>query len=312
VTGYFISPSIIIGSDTMIDANNYPNMFLVKCNATGNALWANAYGGTASELGLSVSTDFSGNSYVTGYYDSPAVTFGSYTLSNAGNKDIFIMKSGPNGNVNWVLQGAGQGNDRGWSVAVNGNSDLFVFGDFGYQMQDTLTFGTTSLYPPAGSLDPMFIAKFDTTGVLLCSTTLPTGGTLGGGIAAGLHDHVFMAGGANQSPFIVGNDTLQGALGPYIFTVGWSCDVIDDVQAPDVITDAVDVFPNPFREELNVSIGENQDAEIILYDVLSHEVCRVKFHGSMTLPAEQLSRGIYLYEVQTADGKISRGKVIHQ
>jgi len=43
-------------------------------------------------MGRSVAADISGNVYVTGTFNSPAITFGSNTLTNAGAVNVFIAK----------------------------------------------------------------------------------------------------------------------------------------------------------------------------------------------------------------------------
>jgi len=57
-----------------------------------NYLWAKSAGGTFDDKGFSCSTDASGNIIATGYFDSPSITFGSTTLTNAGGDDMFIVK----------------------------------------------------------------------------------------------------------------------------------------------------------------------------------------------------------------------------
>jgi hypothetical protein len=71
-------------------------MYVVKYDASGNVLWAKSStgGGTSSDLANSVAVDGSGNSYIAGYYSSPTIQFGSTTLTNAGNDDMYIAKLG--------------------------------------------------------------------------------------------------------------------------------------------------------------------------------------------------------------------------
>jgi hypothetical protein len=57
-----------------------------------NWLWAKGAGGTSADYGNSVAVDASGDAFVTGWFGSPAITFGSNTLTSAGNNDIFLAK----------------------------------------------------------------------------------------------------------------------------------------------------------------------------------------------------------------------------
>ncbi len=69
--------------------------------------WAKGMGGSGSDVGLSITTDAIGNTYVTGHY-SNTVDFdpgpGVTNLTANGSRDIFIQKLDPNGNLLWVKQ----------------------------------------------------------------------------------------------------------------------------------------------------------------------------------------------------------------
>ncbi len=75
------------------------DIFLVKYDDSGNVLWAKSAGGTDWDEGNSVAVDAYGNIYVTGYFDSPTITFDSDNLTNAGNWDIFLVKYDASGTV---------------------------------------------------------------------------------------------------------------------------------------------------------------------------------------------------------------------
>jgi parallel beta-helix repeat protein len=70
------------------------------------------------------------------------------------------------------------------------------------------------------------------------------------------------------------------------------------------------IYPNPLGDELNVSVNENINFEIILYDFTSRKLLQKKFINSITLNTEQLSKGLYLYEVRSKDGSYKKGKVV--
>jgi hypothetical protein len=61
-----------------------------------DCLWAKSAGGKNTDLGRSTVTDASGNVYVTGYFSSDSITFGTTTLNNSdtsgNNFDIYIVK----------------------------------------------------------------------------------------------------------------------------------------------------------------------------------------------------------------------------
>lgn len=67
-TGYFISGTIIFGSDTLTNSppQGLSEIFIVKYDPNGNVLWAKSIPGFSSDWGFSVSADPSGNVFVTG------------------------------------------------------------------------------------------------------------------------------------------------------------------------------------------------------------------------------------------------------
>jgi ribosomal protein S11 len=91
ITGFFSSPQITFGTTTLTNAG-WDDIFIVKLDPNGSILWATAAGGNLWDEGLSIATDASSHILVTGYFQSTAIAFGSYTLINAGNVDGFVVK----------------------------------------------------------------------------------------------------------------------------------------------------------------------------------------------------------------------------
>ncbi|MEO8149428.1 MAG: SBBP repeat-containing protein [Bacteroidia bacterium] len=99
--GSFGSPVITFGSTTLINAGNgggsgigLNDIFNLKCDSSGNVLWANSIGGTNEDFGNDIAMDSNGNLYITGIFKSPNISFGNTTLtnSNVNSLDIFIAK----------------------------------------------------------------------------------------------------------------------------------------------------------------------------------------------------------------------------
>lgn len=120
--------------------------------------WARSAGGAKSEIGRSIAVDRSGNSYVTGIFDSPSITFGSYTLMNTGSSDIYVVKYDTYGNVLWAASAAGTGLDAPRSIAVDASGNAFITGNY---YSPTLSFGSYTL---TNSGVDIFLAKFDSNG----------------------------------------------------------------------------------------------------------------------------------------------------
>ena len=138
-----------------------------------NWIWAKSAGGINDEIPNSMTTDVSGNIYVTGSFSSPVVTFGSTTLTNTSSfpfTDIFLVKYDANGNVIWAKSGGGTDNDYPTSVATDAAGNIYLTG---YYKSPTITFGATTL-TNSGNND-MFLVKYNSSGNLVWAKS--AGGT---------------------------------------------------------------------------------------------------------------------------------------
>ena len=105
-------------------------------------VWANSAGGTSGDGGISIATDAAGNTYITGDFYSPAITFGGTTLTNNGGYDIFIAEYDTNGNVVWAKSAGGTADDEGFSIAADAAGNTYITGGF---KSPAITFGGTTL-----------------------------------------------------------------------------------------------------------------------------------------------------------------------
>ena len=168
VTGCFQSPTIPFGFTTLTNAGAY-DVFIAKYDANGNVLWAKSVGGANDDFGISLSTDAGGNTFITGWFDSPTITFGSTTLTNVGSRNIFLSKYDAAGNVLWAKSAGGTDSDYGWSVSADAGGNVFVTG---YFTSPTITFGSTTLTNLGGlcfgiGCADVFLAKYNATGNVL-------------------------------------------------------------------------------------------------------------------------------------------------
>ena len=98
VTGYYQSNTITFGTTTLTNTDSIgitSDVFLVRYDVNGNALWAKSAGGTSEDVGCAISTDANGNVLVTGYFGSDSLSFGNTVLTNDTTNntyDIFVAK----------------------------------------------------------------------------------------------------------------------------------------------------------------------------------------------------------------------------
>jgi len=102
VTGSF-NDTITFGGYILMSAG-VQDLFIVKYDSVGNVMWAKNAGGPYNESGQSVSTDPSGNIYVTGNFESDTLDLNGAKIGNdsAGASDVFIAKFDAAGTIQWL------------------------------------------------------------------------------------------------------------------------------------------------------------------------------------------------------------------
>jgi uncharacterized protein YuzE len=140
---------IIAGVTTLGVGNS--DALLIKIDANGNVVWGKSYGGTSYDVLYSVQQTSDGGYILAGWTNS----FG------AGNRDILLIKTDPNGNVEWVKVWGGSADDIAQAVKISSDGGYILFGT-------TFSFG-------AGDADFLLI-KTDPSGNIQWSKTY--GGTI--------------------------------------------------------------------------------------------------------------------------------------
>ncbi|MCB9637912.1 MAG: hypothetical protein H6727_03295 [Myxococcales bacterium] len=168
VVGDF-SQQATFGSTTLQETSDsstppsHRTVFVAKMDATGTWLWATKAGGVLNATASGVVLDGNGSIYITGGFSGSA-TFGATTLTSVGDEDIFIAKLDSAGNWLWAKQAGGSAADRGYSIATDGNHQVYVYGLFGTNSPNaTATFGNVTFSSPARG----FVAKLSDSGAWL-------------------------------------------------------------------------------------------------------------------------------------------------
>jgi len=218
ITGTFQGSSIIFGSDTLHNtATGSLDIFVVKYDASGNVLWARSGGGTNNDYAYGICADIRGNVYITGYFTSPSITFGTINLNNltsTGNgTDVYITKYDSAGNVIWAKSAGSSG---AWAessgICTDADSNVYITGTFG---GDTAIFGSYTLINKGNNA--IFMAKYDAGGNVLWAKGM--GGTQengGYGICTDAKGNVYITGYFQHKAFF-GSDSIMGNSDVSIF-----------------------------------------------------------------------------------------------
>ena len=96
------------------------DIFLVKYNSSGTKQWTKQLGTSSNDYGIGVTTDSSGNIYVTGY-----TGWGLDGNTNSGSNDIFLVKYNSSGTKQWTKQLGTSSNDYGIGVTTDSSGNIY-------------------------------------------------------------------------------------------------------------------------------------------------------------------------------------------
>lgn len=141
--------------------------FISKLDTSGNFVWAKQIDSpTNFNLGVSLSSDASGNVYTTGYFDGiadfdPSVSV--FNLTSSGNYDVFILKLDVSGNFVWAKRMGGLDDDLGVDIKVDeSGNNIYSTGEFRSTVDFDPNGGVFNL-TSSGSRD-IYISKLDASG----------------------------------------------------------------------------------------------------------------------------------------------------
>jgi hypothetical protein len=142
------------------------DLYATKFDQSGTPVWAKGFGGLSNIMFPGgIVMDGAGNSYLAGSY-SFGMTINGINYYSAGDKDGYIIKLDPSGNVIWVKSFGSATPQAFNAIAINGNN-IYVAGSYsGTFNAGSVTVSTSN----AGSTDAMVIA-FDTAGTALWAAT---------------------------------------------------------------------------------------------------------------------------------------------
>ncbi|CAN5803269.1 hypothetical protein BH11BAC7_BH11BAC7_22810 [soil metagenome] len=162
-------------SYTGIASNGFQNTYntgydgyVVKFDASGSRLWGTYYGGAGFDYGLSVTTDLSGNVFLTGYTASTTnISSGGFQNSLiGGNTNAFLVKFNATGSRLWATYYGAYG-EQGWDVATDLSGNVYLTGNTG-ATSGIASGGFQNVY--GGGPYDAFLVKFDALGNRLWAT----------------------------------------------------------------------------------------------------------------------------------------------
>ena len=312
VTGEFRT-SMLFGNITLT-ANNSgaASAFVIKVDPTGNVLWGkNAGLYPSSGTGNSISVDGFGNSYATGFFNSPIIIFQNDTLYNAGADDIYIVKYDSTGNVTWTKGIGGVNYDQGKGIVSDYNGNIYVTGMF----KLNVSFGTIHM---TGTNGEIFVVEYDSSGTALWGLQ-STGALneLSNNIALDENNYVYIAGDFSSPYSTFGPITLTNSdqfLGSYDMLLAKI-----NVSPVGVFENSLSqfkstIFPNPVVDRATITFKNplHKFHTLEIYNANGQLIRSVSKNRSEQFQFEKqgLNAGLYFFRITNEENESSCGKII--
>jgi len=346
VTGYF-EETTVMGTDTLqLNPSYLASIFLAKYNASGNVIWAKAFGGNGGNLGYSVATDALGNVYLTSGTDAPSITFGTFTLQLAPLANAYytcVTKHDSLGNTLCATAIPGGGNGGSGKLAIDNFGHAYIGG---YFSNDPFVIGNNTLHLGAGGLENIFIAKvlmdcssspacvpavsytltpdtiphtWDAYPTYLANTTSAKWYWGDGSSTIGFYpSHTYTVAGHYNicvSVYSVCGDSAQSCQNDSIYRLANNTssnmvyiNVKNSTTGINKISNnnTIKIYPNPAQNK--ITIDATDVVEIKLVDVLGKQITSTKTND---VDVSNLNDGVYFIQVQTKQGTTTQ-KIIVQ
>ncbi len=252
------------------------DIFLIKTDANGNVQWARTYGGANNDWVASFQQTSDGGYILAGW----TASFG------AGGRDIFLIKTDANGNVQWAKTYGGTNWEWANSVQQTSDGGYIVTGwisSFGAGSYDAFLIKTDA----NGNIGSCGIVGNVTPTVTTPSVTVTTPSSI-----------------SVTSPSLTVTSPSPTVTSPTL-TVTAPCPLSDDNELGISETcKPVSGLITPYKGGIKVS--KSGEFEVKVYNVSGVMVKSVKGKDEVKL---ELSRGVYFVEV-VSGGKVIREKVV--
>lgn len=276
--------------------------FILKLDGNGDYTWAKAYGGNMADEIYGITTDANGNVFAIGDFWSASVTFGSTTLTSAGQSEAVLCKHDASGNLLWAAAISGSDVQTGRVIRTDTAGYIYVCGYFN---------GPTDFDPGAGTAsqsgaENAYLAKLDANANLVWYTSIGAAGT-DDAMTMQLDDsaNIYIGGYfENTVDFDFNSGTFNLAASGYDMYV-LKLNGNQSMGIPANLENGVKVYPNPAHDQLTIET-ETPEGIAELIDLSGRVVKTTAINTNVTrIDVNDLAEGMYVCRVNgTATAKV--------
>jgi hypothetical protein len=157
ITGNTTSGLLALGSSRFAGKGS-EDIFIAKLNSSGSISWAENAAGINTDHATGISVDANGNLFVTGYFNSNKVNFGTTTLNLAGGYDAFVAKYNSDGSLDFVKGVGSEADEKAYAITCDNSGYVIVAGQYS---SNIVGFNNPPKVYSDGVTNEMFVSKMD-------------------------------------------------------------------------------------------------------------------------------------------------------
>ncbi len=288
------------------------DVFVARLDTAGNFKWVKTFGGTDDEFGTAAAADNNGGVVITGEFTAtcdfdPGTGVCNFIKEGSELYNTFLCRLDSSGNLTWAKSYDAM---FGKAVAVNGNGNIFVSGDFGTMPTVDFDPGPEAFMLTSHGNFDVYVSEFTRSGNFV------TAYCFGGGSGASCYsmavdqdNNIYTCGTFSGSvDFDPSNEdySLSSRGSEDIFVHKMGRGYLSTANSMS-LTEVCSVYPNPATNELSVT-GIPTATNYRILTVTGNSVqTGLLPKGSCTIVLPNISAGMYILEMTSSDGK----NVIH-
>lgn len=309
----------LLNPSGLLPTGGRKEIFVVKYTAAGAIVWAKNAEGNGEDIAQGVSTDASGNIYVSGQFNSDSLNWNDEVVANTDNtpnsntySDIFVAKLNASGSAVWLKSYgsafiSGEYEDIAFGIQTTADGLSYVCGFFS---GSEITFGSQTLSNIG--FEDFFIMAMDSDGSELWakSSGIENGSVYAYNVAFDAFGNVFVAGYFDAdfgSLFNFGSISITGNSAGDGFMVKLGANTVDIPSGER--KSLMQLFPNPSSGTVSIDLNTNQiqgNSILHVYDLLGKEVLSMSLNSLQYTCriGAQIPDGIYIIKVLDSTGNL--------
>lgn len=311
ITGYFYG---MVDFDPGAGTDNHTStggadIFIQKLSSSGNLVWVHTMGSTNNDNCQGVNANVDGAVYLFGTF-TETVDFdpgpATFSLTSAGQADIFLLKLSDSGALTWVKQIGSENQDFARALVIHESGDVYLTGNIYDAIDLDPGTGVTMFSSMAQGTAATFAEKLNASGDYEWAGVIaPDNNCYATDIALSQEGDVYLVGSyTGTADFDPGTGVTQltGQANQDAYVVKWGSAVAGFSES---LLPQLQAWPNPTTGSLSIDLGAyNPRIDIELTDISGVLIKKETFYNTSEVKMNLTDNpGLYFVRVKNASGE---------